>query len=66
MGNFSVWHWLIILMFFAAVIVPLWRILPRAGISKWAALFGFVPFGVLVLWWVLAFMQWPGDEKAKQ
>jgi hypothetical protein len=65
MGGFSIWHWLILIVWFASFVAPLWRILPRAGISAWISLFGFIPLGALVLWWVLAFKDWPGDEKAQ-
>ncbi len=31
MDGISVWHWLIVIVAFAAVIVPFWKIFPRAG-----------------------------------
>lgn len=45
-----------------AVVVPLWKILPRAGLSPWWALVAIVPLGLVVLLWVLAFKRWPGDD----
>ena len=43
-------------------VIPLWRILPRAGLPQQAALAAFIPFGVLVVLWVLAFRRWPLDD----
>jgi hypothetical protein len=65
MGVVSVWHWLIVILWLAAFIVPLWRLLPRAGIPAWVALFGLIPFAIIVLWWVLAFKRWPGDASSQ-
>ena len=45
----------------ALFVYPFWVILPRAGLSPWWSLAVFVPFGVLVLVWVLALRRWPGD-----
>lgn len=43
-------------------VIPLWRILPRAGIASPWALTAALPLGVLVLLWVLAFRRWPQDD----
>ena len=43
-------------------VIPLWRILPRAGIAAPWALAAALPLGVLVLLWVLAFRRWPQDD----
>ncbi len=45
--------WMLILA--ALVIVPFWRILPRAGIPSWVAIFAVIPLGALILLWVVAF-----------
>jgi membrane protein implicated in regulation of membrane protease activity len=45
--------WLIIVA--ALVIVPLWRLLPKFGIPSWVSLVAIVPFGVIILLWVMAF-----------
>jgi hypothetical protein len=42
-------------------VIPLWRILPRAGIASPWALAAALPLGALVLLWVLAFRRWPQD-----
>jgi len=62
MGMFSFWHLLIVLIILGAIIIPFWKILPRAGIPAPVALVSIIPFGALVLLWVLAFKQWPEDK----
>jgi hypothetical protein len=46
----------------ALTVVPLWRILPRAGLAKQWALAAALPLGAVVLLWVLAYRRWPMDE----
>ena len=48
-----------------AQVVPFWRILPRAGIPSWVALFAIFPLISLVLLWVMAFKRWPGDDAGR-
>lgn len=42
-------------------VIPLFRILPRFGFSKWLACLGFIPvvgpIAVLILLWILAFSE---------
>ena len=40
------------------VIVPFWFILKKAGFSSWLSLINLVPFGTLILLYVLAFAEW--------
>jgi hypothetical protein len=42
----------------ALVIYPLWRICGKAGFSPWLCLLIFIPFGALILLYVLAFARW--------
>lgn len=62
MAEFSIWSWLIVLIVFLAMVIPFWRILPRAGIPAAMSLVSLIPFGALVLLWVLAFKPWPDDK----
>lgn len=62
MAEFSVWHWLIVLIVFLGMVIPFWRILPRAGIPAAVSLVSIIPFGAFVLLWVLAFKRWPDDK----
>ena len=49
------------LIFTILQVVPLWRILPRAGIASPWALVAAIPLGTLILLWVLAYKRWPAD-----
>lgn len=42
-------------------IVPLWFLLPRAGMSRYLALIGVIPLGGTILLWILALKRWPGE-----
>ena len=46
------------------IVVPFTRILPRAGIPFWVALFAIVPFGPVLLLWIVAFSPWPRDRQS--
>jgi hypothetical protein len=43
-------------------VVPLWYLLPRAGMNRNLALLGAVPIAGTVLLWIVALRRWPGDE----
>lgn len=49
---------IVILVGMAIVILPFWFICKKAGFSPWLALLNIVPFGNLVLIYVLAFADW--------
>lgn len=61
--QFSPLHWLVVLII-AGLLIPIQRILRRAGYSGWWCLLFFVPFGNLVGLWVLAFKRWPALQPA--
>ena len=42
----------------AAIIVPTWFICKKAGFSPWLSFLVIIPFGGLVLLYVLAFAEW--------
>jgi hypothetical protein len=42
----------------AVILIPFWFICKKAGFSPWLTLLIFVPFGGLVLIYVLAFAEW--------
>jgi hypothetical protein len=39
------------------LVIPFWRMLPRAGIPGWLALFAAFPPGALILLWIVAFRE---------
>jgi hypothetical protein len=43
-----------VLIYAALVIVPLWRLTEKAGYSPYWALAAVIPFGIIVLLWVIA------------
>ena len=44
--------------------IPLYRLLPRAGMNPNLAILGVVPILGTVLLWILAFKRWPSDGAA--
>jgi hypothetical protein len=59
----------VIVIAIAVIIVPFWFILKKAGFSPWLALLNIVPFGTLILLYVLAFAEWkvvPAPQMAFQ
>ena len=62
MDNFSLWHFLIILIVAIVLVVPFWKIFPRAGWPAPMALLMMVPVLNWILLWVLAFKRWPDDQ----
>jgi hypothetical protein len=58
--------WVVIM---AAIILPFWFILKKAGFTPWLSLINIVPFGTPVLIYILAFAQWkviPAPQMAWQ
>lgn len=54
----------LLIVFFVVVLVwPMWRILGKAGFPPALALIGLIPFGFLVLYFVLAFVKWPSQRR---
>jgi hypothetical protein len=61
MQDMSIWHWLLVIAWVIAVVVPAARILNRLGYSGWwAAIAPIAPLNVIGLW-VLAFGRWPRE-----
>jgi intracellular septation protein A len=48
----------VIILALIVVIIPTWFICKKAGFSPWLSLIVIVPFGGLVLLYVLAFAEW--------
>lgn len=65
MAEFHVWNWIVVLTVLLLpilIVIPFWRLLPRAGIPGPVALLAIVPFVPLILLWILAFKRWPQDR----
>ena len=57
------WHLIVLALVFSLIVVPFrvlpfWFICKKAGFSPWLALLYIVPFGGLILNFVLAFADW--------
>ena len=40
------------------ILIPFWFICKKAGFSPWLTLLNFIPFGTLILLYILAFAEW--------
>ena len=48
----------VLVVIMVIIIIPFWFILKKAGFSSWLSLINLVPFGTLILLYVLAFAEW--------
>jgi hypothetical protein len=66
MGAFSIYHWAIIVtlafVFPLLYIIPLWKIISKAGYSGFWSLLSVVPVINLIMLWVFAFSAWPRER----
>jgi hypothetical protein len=53
---------LVYILFAAIVIFPMWKLCERAGLNPMWSLVSAIPLGLLVLLYVLALREWPGDR----
>ena len=66
MGSLSVWHWLIVAFYIALLVVPIARILGKAGFSGWWSLLAILPIVNIICLWVFAFVRWPMPDAQPQ
>lgn len=64
MGSFSIWHWIIVLLYVGIIVIPCWRIVSKAGYAGPWSLLALVPLVNLVALWVFAFANWPNGKSA--
>ncbi len=57
--GFSIWHWIILVLWIVVFGVPFWRIVGRTGNSPALSLLLLVPLVNIVFLWWLAFGKWP-------
>ncbi len=50
---------LVMLLFFAIVVVPFWRICTKAGYSGWLSFLVLIPVANVVFFYFLGFSEWP-------
>lgn len=51
------------LVFAFIIVIPFWRIFPKAGYSRWLSLLMVVPVVNLIALYYLAFSSWPSLQK---
>ena len=66
MGSFSIWHWVIFIFLYAIFLVPIWRIVSKAGFSGALSLLALIPLVNIVVLWVFAFIKWPIEGNNSQ
>jgi uncharacterized membrane protein YhaH (DUF805 family) len=57
--SFGFWQGLGMLFFWLVFLVPLWRIISKAGYSGAWALLSLIPFVNIIALWIFAFAHWP-------
>ncbi len=55
-----------VLFMAALLVIPFWRLLPRAGMPAPVALVAAIPLGAVILLWVMAFKRWPLDDVSER
>jgi uncharacterized membrane protein YhaH (DUF805 family) len=63
--NFSIWHWVIFAIFLIVYLVPIVKILSRAGYSGWWCLLALIPIVNVIGLWVFANARWPALNAAR-
>jgi len=62
MGSFSIWHWGVLVFWIVVIVVPVWRILKKAGYPGAFAILALIPIVNLLLLWGFAFSKWPNER----
>ena len=62
MGTFSVWHWIIVVVYLFVLMFPTAKILKKAGYSGWWCVLAVIPVVNLIFLWVFAFIAWPNSK----
>lgn len=60
MGMYGGWNGFGMLFFAVIIVIPLWKIVTKAGYAGAWALLAFVPFVNIIALWLFAFNKWPG------
>ena len=66
MGNFSIFSWLVALVFIVIYAIPLVKILNKAGYSGWWLLLTFLPIINFIMLYVFAFADWPSLRRVRE
>ncbi|MCQ4323301.1 hypothetical protein [Stutzerimonas stutzeri] len=63
MYGYGTWHGWGLLAMVIVFIVPLWKILTKAGFNGAWSLLTFVPMVNIIALWVFAFSKWPEERR---
>lgn len=63
MGGIFFWQLIIIAAIVLITLWPCWRILAKAGFSRWWVILVFLPIVNLVMVWLFAFIRWPNYDQ---
>jgi hypothetical protein len=65
LGQYSAWHFALLGLLICLWVVPLWRIVAKAGYPPFISLLAIFPaIGLVLLWW-LAFAHWPAERHGR-
>ena len=62
-GYWSLWHWIVFILFVALLLYPIGRILDRLGFSPFWCVLALIPVVNLIGLWLLAVSPWPRDAR---
>jgi uncharacterized membrane protein YhaH (DUF805 family) len=62
MDTYSFWHGTSLILFWIILLVPLWRIVRKAGYSGAWALVSLIPLVNIIALWIFAFSKWPNER----
>ncbi|MFO7324334.1 MAG: hypothetical protein DIU62_001335 [Pseudomonadota bacterium] len=61
-GYFGAAAWIFLLICLVVYLVPVWRIVSKAGFNGAFSLLSLVPIVNIVMLWVFAFIDWPVER----
>jgi len=65
MGSISLVHWIIVLIILLVYLLPIIKILQKAGYSGWWCILLFIPIVNIVFLWIFAYSDWPSLRGAQ-
>jgi hypothetical protein len=66
MGNFSLWHWIVVIVIAAIYFIPTIKILNKAGYTGWWSVLSLIPLVNIIMLWVFAFADWPSLQGSER
>lgn len=63
MGGISIWQLIIIVVYAAIIVLPVWKITTKAGYNGWFSLIMIIPLANLIYLYFLGFSNWPSLRK---